>query len=472
MIIFPISNSNSSNSSVDLTSLDLDSALNVNVNNRIALLLGLPRSSRFDSCAEDSNMSPLVNTLKPATTTTTTLFYHRLRPFLHRWATITSDRWVLEVISSGLTIPFASIPPTTPPTPSLLRDPSHGAALREEVLHLLEIGAIERVPDEFRGKGFYSRYFLVPKKSGGWRPILDLRGLNRFIRKQRFKMTTLAKIMPALNKGDWFAVLDLQDAYFHVTIHIAHRRFLRFVVGDDHFQYRVLPFGLISAPRVFSKTLAVVAAHLRRIGVVIFPYLDDCLIKARTQLEAQHMVVATQELFDSLGLIVNIQKSRPLPTQILNFIGARLDSQLERVHLPLEHFQLIQDLIKTVLQAPMLPVRVCLQLLGHMASTTIIVRHSRLHLRCLQHWLSTVYKPMEHSIRKTVVLPVHVKDSLLRWTNHNNMLSGVPFHAPQPSQEITTDASLIGWGAHMGTKTVQGRWSTTEMMLHINLLEL
>lgn len=41
-------------------------------------------------------------------------------------------------------------------------------------------------------------------------------------------MTTLAAIISFLNEGNWFAYLNLKDAYFHLVIHQAHRRFLRF----------------------------------------------------------------------------------------------------------------------------------------------------------------------------------------------------------------------------------------------------
>lgn len=47
-----------------------------------------------------------------------------------------------------------------------------------------------------------------------------------------------------------------------ISILPSHRWFLMFTPGQDHYQYRVFPFGLSSAPRVFSKVLIVVAAHL------------------------------------------------------------------------------------------------------------------------------------------------------------------------------------------------------------------
>ncbi len=39
--------------------------------------------------------------------------------------------------------------------------------VRHEVMHMLVKGAIEIVPPAQSESGFYSRYFLVPKKEGG-----------------------------------------------------------------------------------------------------------------------------------------------------------------------------------------------------------------------------------------------------------------------------------------------------------------
>jgi hypothetical protein len=43
---------------------------------------------------------------------------------------------------------------------------------------LLGKGAIELVPPGQEGQGFYSTFFIVPKKDGGLRPILNLKPLN------------------------------------------------------------------------------------------------------------------------------------------------------------------------------------------------------------------------------------------------------------------------------------------------------
>lgn len=81
-------------------------------------------------------------------------FGHRLRHFYRAWEHITQDRWVLEIIYAGYSIPFTPCPPTLSPSPSLFRDTSHEHLLRLEVDHLLQLGAMEPVSTQFRGKGF------------------------------------------------------------------------------------------------------------------------------------------------------------------------------------------------------------------------------------------------------------------------------------------------------------------------------
>lgn len=133
-----------------------------------------------------------------------------------------------------------------------------------EISLMLQKGAIEMVPLHQRGKGFYSRFFLVRKKEKKWRPILDLRSLSKFLKKQLFHMITIQEVLQLLNAGDYMVSLDLQDAYFHIPIHRNHKKFLRFAVQGRHYQFRVLPFGLksASAPCIFTKCLSPVAAYL------------------------------------------------------------------------------------------------------------------------------------------------------------------------------------------------------------------
>lgn len=61
--------------------------------------------------------------------------------------------------------------------------------MSQEILTLLEKGAIEEIPPTQMESGFYSRYYVVPKKDGGLRKILDLRPLNLALSVSKFNMS-------------------------------------------------------------------------------------------------------------------------------------------------------------------------------------------------------------------------------------------------------------------------------------------
>ncbi|XP_047240834.1 uncharacterized protein LOC124879987 [Girardinichthys multiradiatus] len=133
---------------------------------------------------------------------------------------------------------------------------------------------------------FYSVYFLLPKKTGGLRPILDLRGLNAFLKVMPFHMLTTREVLQAISPGRLVHVIDLKDAYFHVPFAPDHWRFLRFAFHRRQFQFRVLSFGLSLSPQVFTRCVAVALSLLQARGLRILPYLDDWLICAVTRDQA------------------------------------------------------------------------------------------------------------------------------------------------------------------------------------------
>ena len=88
-------------------------------------------------------------------------------------------------------------------------------------------------------------------------------------------MVSLDMTIQMLRQGDYFALIDLKDAYFLISICPEYRRFLSFSLNGLIYEFKALLFGLSTSPRVFTKSLAPVAAHFRLHGITVFPYLDD-----------------------------------------------------------------------------------------------------------------------------------------------------------------------------------------------------
>ncbi len=134
-------------------------------------------------------------------------------------------------------------------------------------------GAMEIVPPAQSKSGFYSHYFLVPKKDGGLQPILELRLLNYPLMKGCSGWS-----LPQICPGDWFMSLYLKDAYFHIQVAPHHRRFLGFAFEGVAYQYKVLPFWLSLTPCTFTRCMDAALSPLRQMGIRILNYLDDWLI--------------------------------------------------------------------------------------------------------------------------------------------------------------------------------------------------
>ena len=169
----------------------------------------------------------------------------RLKNFHLAWRSFTSDRWVLNTVSKGLEIVFISTPYQETIPPDIHMSGEMEQVCENEVTSLLLKGAVTETSDT---DGFFSALFVIPKKSGGFRPIVNLKGLNSFVCYEHFKMERLDSVKFLLKKGDWLVKLDLKDAYLLVPILPNHQKFLRFRWKGRHFQFRCLPFGLSSAP--------------------------------------------------------------------------------------------------------------------------------------------------------------------------------------------------------------------------------
>ena len=146
---------------------------------------------------------------------------------------------------------------------------SQALLVEQEVAELQGKGAVIEMLLE---AGFYSTLFLVPKKDGWQRPVINLKSLNNHVCTPHFKMEGIHTLKTLLQPGDWLAKVDLKDAYFSILIHPNHGKYLSFQLGQNKaYQFICLPFGLTSAPWVFTKTLRPVAALVRELGMwVIF----------------------------------------------------------------------------------------------------------------------------------------------------------------------------------------------------------
>ncbi|XP_061468992.1 uncharacterized protein LOC133378217 [Rhineura floridana] len=395
----------------------------------------------------------------------------RLAHFASCWRDMTQDKWVLSIVKDGYRIELTEYPPTRfLPSPVAKSIKKHHA-ISDNILHLLDISAIEEVPSEELFSGLYSIFFLVGKKDRSWRGVLDLKFLNQFVTHRSFRMETLMSIREAFLPPYFLSSIDLKEAYHHIPIFVSHRQLLRFCYNGHHFQYKALPFGLASAPRLFTKGMVTLVAGLRMRGLHIYPYLDDLLIRSNSFRQAQQDVRFALKFLHEHGFLINYQKSHLTPSQQLLHLGAIIDTAQQFISLSPQRVQNITALATTLSRIRSPDVMLLAKLLGMMASAIGITPWARLHSHPLQTFLLQFQSDIALRTHSQVSLPAPVKRSLIWWTAIQNLSRGVPLQDP-PRTVITTDASLLGWGAHCQGQHVQDRWSITEATRSINWLEL
>ena len=327
--------------------------------------------------------------------------------FLDQWRNITSNRSVLNMVW-GHHLQLRSHPP-------LFCDFQHfnvnaAAALhpviQKEVDELLAKGATE---PSSGGAGFYSSMFVVPKHTGGLCPILNLKCFNHFMHISSFKMPTLKNIQQLIQQGDFAFSINLQDAYLDVPIVKHHHCFFCFVWHNVPYQWKVLPFGLATAPRVFTSHVEPILflCHHKDLHIVI--YLDDILVLVCSKWAGKKAHLFLCSLLVCLGLHINFSKSDLCLSQSFTFWALCWDTVHMSVSLPPDKLADIQQLALSLLQTPHVTVCKVISFLGKANFCT----NGHSQLQCLCHVIQSDMLSVYHSPTQ-IFLHVHFSLSSLR----------------------------------------------------------
>ena len=396
----------------------------------------------------------------------------RLQLFLQEWIRQGAHSSIIQLIQNGYCLPFRERPKLsrTPCINSGYSGSIKQSALLTSIQDLLQKGAIEIVQNS-DSLGFYSRLFLVPKPGNRWRPVIDLSSLNKFLAIPKFKMETPESIRASLRKGEWVTSIDLTDAYLHVPINKQSRKYLRFFANGIIYQFKSLPFGLATAPLVFTNLVKEVKLMALQQDIRLHQYLDDWLIRAPSHTECQHQTHKLLELVKALGFLVNIKKSELIPSQRFDFLGYHflLDSALVRP--TQDRWSKLQMAFQRLSQKPVTTARKLMSAIGLLAATEKTVKLGRIHMRPFQWHLKKHWKfpmPLDSTLPWTPTMIRHGQ----WWLDPQNVLTGHFLHPREHEKLIFTDASNAGWGAHLEQKSIGGLWSHQEKHLHINVLEM
>ena len=208
------------------------------------------------------------------------------------------------------------------------------------------------------------------------------------------------------------------------------------------YQWKVLPLGLATAPRVFTaltKPILFLCCHK---GFCIIICLDDILFLVCSKWAGKRADLVLCSLLVHLGLHINFSKSDCHFTQTFCFLGLCWDTVHMSVLLPPDKLADIQQLALSLLYAQ--PVTVC-QVMSFLGMANFCANgHSQLWRLCcvIQSDMLTLYHSPTH-----LFSPVHFSFSALHqleWLSHLQQIP-VPLQFPLPYVAIATDATPTQW---------------------------
>ena len=191
----------------------------------------------------------------------------------------------------------------------------------------------------------------------------------------------------------------------------------------------------------------------------------------RTKEQCEANVRATRKLLIDAGFLINYQKSQFDPSQHINFLGFEIDSTQMTVKLPIEKREKIVDLCDTLLNGESFTIRFVSKVIGTLVASLPAVEYGPLYYRYLEHGKIVALKRSAGNFDAYMTINPEA-NSELQWWLDNAHTCYKYINIPSPSLIITTDASLLGWGAVFNDCSTGGRWTEKESNSHINELEL
>ena len=132
---------------------------------------------------------------------------------------------------------------------------------------------------------------------------------NHYMHVPSFKMPSIRHVWQLIQHGDYAFSINLQHAYLHIHIVKHHYCFLQFVWHNVPYQWKVIPFGLASAPQVFTALTKPILFLCHHKGFCIVIYLDDIFLLVHSKWAGKRAHSFLCSLLVRLGLHINFSKS-------------------------------------------------------------------------------------------------------------------------------------------------------------------
>jgi len=148
---------------------------------------------------------------------------------------------------------------------------------------------------------------FVPKPDRRLRLCVDYRQLNKLTILNEYPFPLITELRERVACATLFTKLDLKDGYHLIRIKKGDEWKTAFRTQYTHYEYKVMPFGLVNAPATFQAMMNSILGEFLYHGVLV--YLDDLLISSKTMEEHEALVKQVLARLECHDLAVSVKKS-------------------------------------------------------------------------------------------------------------------------------------------------------------------
>lgn len=160
---------------------------------------------------------------------------------------------------------------------------------------------------------------LVKKSNGSLRICLDPKHLNKAIKREHIRFPTFEEITSKLSDSRVYSVIDASQAFYQVVLDEESSKLCTFGTPFGRFKFLRLPYGVSSAPEVFSERFGDIF-NFNNVCV----YIDDIIVWGKTQKEHDEALKKVLEAARQNGIKFNLNKCTFSKTEV-KFMGHNIN---------------------------------------------------------------------------------------------------------------------------------------------------